>query len=177
MIAEWHARDGRAQRPAGRRSTRARRRKSTGSSTMIEGLIRRGHRLRVRRRRLLPRPRVRGLRQALGPQPRRSALRRAHRDRRAQGGPARLRALESGQARRAMRGSPWGPGRPGWHIECSAMCSHHLGGQVDIHGGGSRPDLPAPRERDRAVRSASATRSRSRATGCTTACSSSAARR
>jgi cysteinyl-tRNA synthetase len=33
--------------------------------------------------------------------------------------------------------SPWGPGRPGWHIECSAMCSHHLGGVVDIHGGGA----------------------------------------
>ena len=33
--------------------------------------------------------------------------------------------------------SPWGPGRPGWHIECSAMCSHHLGGTVDIHGGGA----------------------------------------
>jgi cysteinyl-tRNA synthetase len=33
--------------------------------------------------------------------------------------------------------SPWGDGRPGWHIECSAMCSHHLGGMVDIHGGGA----------------------------------------
>ena len=33
--------------------------------------------------------------------------------------------------------SPWSEGRPGWHIECSAMCSHHLGGMVDIHGGGS----------------------------------------
>jgi cysteinyl-tRNA synthetase len=33
--------------------------------------------------------------------------------------------------------SPWGKGRPGWHIECSAMCSHHLGGLVDIHGGGA----------------------------------------
>ncbi len=32
--------------------------------------------------------------------------------------------------------SPWGNGRPGWHIECSAMCMHHLGGKVDIHGGG-----------------------------------------
>ncbi len=32
--------------------------------------------------------------------------------------------------------SPWGPGRPGWHIECSAMCLHHLGTQIDIHGGG-----------------------------------------
>ncbi|HEU5424789.1 MAG TPA: cysteine--tRNA ligase, partial [Nitrolancea sp.] len=33
--------------------------------------------------------------------------------------------------------SPWGLGRPGWHIECSAMVYDHLGGQVDIHGGGS----------------------------------------
>jgi len=33
--------------------------------------------------------------------------------------------------------SPWGEGRPGWHIECSAMCSHHLNGVVDIHGGGT----------------------------------------
>ncbi len=32
--------------------------------------------------------------------------------------------------------SPWGPGRPGWHIECSAMNLHHLGEQIDIHGGG-----------------------------------------
>ncbi len=32
--------------------------------------------------------------------------------------------------------SPWSEGRPGWHIECSAMCSHHLEGMVDIHGGG-----------------------------------------
>ena len=33
--------------------------------------------------------------------------------------------------------SPWSAGRPGWHIECSAMCTHHLGGVVDIHGGGA----------------------------------------
>ncbi len=32
--------------------------------------------------------------------------------------------------------SPWGPGRPGWHIECSAMASTHLGANFDIHGGG-----------------------------------------
>ncbi|MEM2183703.1 MAG: cysteine--tRNA ligase [Candidatus Methanomethylicia archaeon] len=32
--------------------------------------------------------------------------------------------------------SPWGPGRPGWHIECSAMSSKYLGKQFDIHGGG-----------------------------------------
>ncbi len=32
--------------------------------------------------------------------------------------------------------SPWGKGRPGWHIECSAMALKHLGKQIDIHGGG-----------------------------------------
>ncbi len=38
--------------------------------------------------------------------------------------------------------SPWGDGRPGWHIECSAMNLKHLGEQIDIHGGGS--DLVFP---------------------------------
>ena len=33
--------------------------------------------------------------------------------------------------------SPWGPGRPGWHIECSAMAMRHLGDRIDIHGGGA----------------------------------------
>jgi cysteinyl-tRNA synthetase len=38
--------------------------------------------------------------------------------------------------------SPWGPGRPGWHIECSVMSLQHLGEQIDIHGGGN--DLVFP---------------------------------
>jgi cysteinyl-tRNA synthetase len=38
--------------------------------------------------------------------------------------------------------SPWGPGRPGWHIECSAMSTKYLGQPFDIHGGGS--DLMFP---------------------------------
>ena len=38
--------------------------------------------------------------------------------------------------------SPWGPGRPGWHIECSAMSMRYLGPQIDIHGGGA--DLTFP---------------------------------
>ncbi|WP_129671762.1 cysteine--tRNA ligase [Candidatus Chloroploca sp. Khr17] len=33
--------------------------------------------------------------------------------------------------------SPWGMGRPGWHIECSAMSTRYLGDQIDIHGGGA----------------------------------------
>ncbi len=38
--------------------------------------------------------------------------------------------------------SPWGPGRPGWHIECSAMATKYLGPTIDVHGGGK--DLVFP---------------------------------
>ncbi|SNR88169.1 cysteinyl-tRNA synthetase [Methylobacillus rhizosphaerae] len=38
--------------------------------------------------------------------------------------------------------SPWGAGRPGWHIECSAMGEHHLGDHFDIHGGGQDLQFP-----------------------------------
>lgn len=38
--------------------------------------------------------------------------------------------------------SPWGKGRPGWHIECSAMGAHHLGKHFDIHGGGQDLQFP-----------------------------------
>ena len=38
--------------------------------------------------------------------------------------------------------SPWGPGRPGWHIECSAMGARHLGPHFDIHGGGQDLQFP-----------------------------------
>ena len=47
--------------------------------------------------------------------------------------------------------SPWGPGRPGWHIECSAMCSDVLGGQVDINGGGI--DLAFPHHENQLAQS------------------------
>jgi len=50
--------------------------------------------------------------------------------------------------------SPWGKGRPGWHIECSAMCSHHLGGLVDIHGGGA--DLIFPHHENEIAQSEAA---------------------
>lgn len=51
--------------------------------------------------------------------------------------------------------SPWGPGRPGWHIECSAMVCHHLGEQIDIHGGGS--DLIFPHHENEVAQSEGAT--------------------
>jgi L-cysteine:1D-myo-inositol 2-amino-2-deoxy-alpha-D-glucopyranoside ligase len=51
--------------------------------------------------------------------------------------------------------SPWGPGRPGWHIECSAMASHYLGPQIDIHGGGA--DLIFPHHASEIAQSEAAT--------------------
>ena len=51
--------------------------------------------------------------------------------------------------------SPWGPGRPGWHIECSAMAMHYLGPAVDIHGGGA--DLVFPHHESEIAQSEGAT--------------------
>jgi L-cysteine:1D-myo-inositol 2-amino-2-deoxy-alpha-D-glucopyranoside ligase len=51
--------------------------------------------------------------------------------------------------------SPWGEGRPGWHIECSAMALEHLGEQVDIHGGGA--DLIFPHHESEIAQSESVT--------------------
>ena len=51
--------------------------------------------------------------------------------------------------------SAWGPGRPGWHIECSAMCGELLGDTVDIHGGGA--DLPFPHHENEIAQSEGAT--------------------
>jgi cysteinyl-tRNA synthetase len=47
--------------------------------------------------------------------------------------------------------SPWGRGRPGWHIECSAMIRKHLGLTIDIHGGGS--DLTFPHHENESAQS------------------------
>ena len=50
--------------------------------------------------------------------------------------------------------SPWGKGRPGWHIECSAMSAHHLGQHFDIHGGGQ--DLQFPHHENEIAQSCAA---------------------
>jgi cysteinyl-tRNA synthetase len=50
--------------------------------------------------------------------------------------------------------SPWGRGRPGWHIECSAMCQRYLGAEFDIHGGGL--DLVFPHHENEIAQSRSA---------------------
>ena len=51
--------------------------------------------------------------------------------------------------------SPWGDGRPGWHIECSAMSTHCLGNHFDIHGGGH--DLQFPHHENEIAQSEGAT--------------------
>ena len=51
--------------------------------------------------------------------------------------------------------SPWGNGRPGWHIECSAMCLSQLGESIDIHGGGN--DLIFPHHENEIAQSESLT--------------------
>ncbi|ADE14110.1 cysteinyl-tRNA synthetase [Nitrosococcus halophilus Nc 4] len=51
--------------------------------------------------------------------------------------------------------SPWGPGRPGWHIECSAMSTQALGPHFDIHGGGQ--DLQFPHHENEIAQSEAAT--------------------
>jgi cysteinyl-tRNA synthetase len=51
--------------------------------------------------------------------------------------------------------SPWGPGRPGWHIECSAMSMEYLGETFDIHGGGA--DLSFPHHENEIAQSQGAT--------------------
>ncbi len=51
--------------------------------------------------------------------------------------------------------SPWGPGRPGWHVECSAMAMHYLGETIDLHAGGA--DLLFPHHENEAAQSMGAT--------------------
>ena len=51
--------------------------------------------------------------------------------------------------------SPWGPGRPGWHIECTAMSIKYLGESIDIHGGGE--DLVFPHHENEIAQSESFT--------------------
>jgi L-cysteine:1D-myo-inositol 2-amino-2-deoxy-alpha-D-glucopyranoside ligase len=54
--------------------------------------------------------------------------------------------------------SAWGPGRPGWHLECSAMGRRYLGTTIDLHGGGA--DLLYPHHESERAQSESANRSR-----------------
>lgn len=62
---------------------------------------------------------------------------------------------KSSKAGEVFWDSPWGPGRPGWHIECSAMIRNILGDEIDIHGGGS--DLIFPHHENEIAQSEACT--------------------
>jgi cysteinyl-tRNA synthetase len=65
--------------------------------------------------------------------------------------------------------SPWGEGRPGWHIECSAMSEKYLGATFDLHAGGK--DLVFPHHENEIAQSEGASGKPSPRSGCTTASS------
>ena len=119
----------------------------------------RGARPHVPQRRidLLPDRHLCRIREARAPRSRRHPTRRAHRQRQLrQGGRARFRALESHRARRADVGLRRRPGRPGWHIECSAMALRLLGEPpIDVHTGGV--DLVFPHHENEIAQSEGAT--------------------
>lgn len=69
--------------------------------------------------------------------------------------PADFALWKAAKANEVFWPSPWGNGRPGWHIECSAMAGRCLGDTFDIHGGG--PDLLFPHHENEIAQSESAT--------------------
>ena len=66
------------------------------------------------------------------------------------------KGTKDGEPATASWNSPWGPGRPGWHIECSAMAGKYLGPAFDIHGGGL--DLRFPHHENELAQSRAAGR-------------------
>ena len=81
--------------------------------------------------------------------------------------PSRRSPLDFALWRRVTDGptwpSPFGRGRPGWHLECSAMCDRHLGFPIDVHGGGS--DLIYPHHESEIAQSEAAHGMRTRFVG------------
>lgn len=65
------------------------------------------------------------------------------------------KGAKPGEPKEVIWESPWGPGRPGWHIECSVMSTKLLGDTLDIHGGGL--DLQFPHHENELAQSESAT--------------------
>lgn len=64
------------------------------------------------------------------------------------------KGYKAGEPTTAAWESPWGPGRPGWHLECSAMAARYLGTRFDIHGGGL--DLRFPHHENELAQSSAA---------------------
>ena len=100
---------------------------------------------------LFPHTERRALRQALPSAYRRSGIGRPHRDWGGKGGRPGFRPVEGGEAGRAVLALSLGEGRPGWHIECSAMARRYLGETIDIHCGGQ--DLIFPHHENEVAQS------------------------
>ncbi|KAG8517020.1 Cysteine--tRNA ligase, mitochondrial, partial [Galemys pyrenaicus] len=102
--------------------------------SFVQGLVARGHAYATARGNVYFDLQARGAKYgklgAPGPRP---AGEPAGSDKRHAGDFALWKAAKPGEVWWA---SPWGPGRPGWHVECSAMCSTVFGGRLDIHSGG-----------------------------------------
>jgi len=65
-----------------------------------------------------------------------------------------FRSLKGAKPGEPQWSSPWGPGRPEWHMECSVMSGHFLGSSFDIHGGGE--DLLFPHHENERAQSIAA---------------------
>ena len=137
-LREFQGRRGGAGLPAAdRRAARHRAHRGDEGDDRAAGRVRQC--LCRRRARAVQRAVDAGLRQAVEPLARRDDRGRARRSGALQARRDGLRAVEAVEARRAGVAVAVGittPGRPGWHIECSAMSWKHLGETFDIHGGG-----------------------------------------
>ncbi len=142
--AVWYEAMDAHRREATRRSIPTRRPTSSEMVALVAELVDRGGAYETTDGVYLSVETRRGLRAARPPVARRDARRRrrSRRRRRGEAITGRLRALEEGQAGRAVVGLAVGPGRPGWHTECVVMSLDLLGDGFDIHGGGQ--DLAFP---------------------------------
>ena len=122
---------------------------------LVEKAARKGDGLPCRGRCVFSGRPVSRVRQAFQAEARRSAGRRARGCGSGKRHPMDFALWKSSKPGEPSWDSPWGPGRPGWHIECSAMAMRHLGETFDIHGGGM--DLIFPHHENEIAQSCGAT--------------------
>ena len=138
----------------------------------IARLLEDGNGLRAGRGHLLPGRRGAAFRQRVQPRPRRRCSPCSPSAAATRSGRASRMPLDSVLWRGRRPGEPFwdtplGPGRPGWHIECSVIALNRLGMGFDVQGGGSDLVVPAPRALRRPRRGAHRRRARSPGTTCT----------
>ena len=145
-----------------------------GMIELISGPRKRGWHM-CRRRCVLRRRFFQRVRKTLGPQQGRYARRGEGGGRQAKRNPMDFALWKASKEDEPWWESPWGKGRPGWHIECSVMSQQLLGDTFDIHGGGE--DLIFPHHENEIAQSEGACGRPSPGTGFTTVSSRSTARK